>query len=169
MFALRFVPKIALCLAPLILLALSSWAVAQTQFADVERSMVQLNKARLQDADTILGFAAEGAALYAAEPIKLTGYQYCSQAVSLAEAGEFRQSLRAASKALHLAVDSSNEDLLALAKRDLAIVMSYGGDLDKADTQLKALVGDLTLRLEIHRQAERLRKGELPFIPGKRK
>jgi hypothetical protein len=34
---------------------------------------------------------------------------------------------------------------------------------------LKALVGDLTLRLEIHRQAERLRKGELPFIPGKRK
>ena len=133
MVALRFVPKIALCLAPLILLALSSWAVAQTQFADVERSMVQLNKARLQDADTILGFAAEGAALYAAEPIKLTGYQYCSQAVSLAEAGEFRQSLRAASKALHLAVDSSNEDLLALAKRDLAIVMSYGGDLDKAE------------------------------------
>lgn len=37
------------------------------------------------------------------------------------------------------------------------------------NAQLKALVGDLTLRLEIHRQAERLRKGELPFIPGKRK
>ncbi len=133
MFVLRFVPRLALCLAPLILLGVSSWALAQTQFADVERSMVRLNKARLQDADTILGFAAEGAALYAAEPIKLTGYQYCSQAVSLAEAGEFRQSLRAASKALHLALDGSNEDLLALAKRDLAIVMSYGGDLDKAE------------------------------------
>jgi len=37
------------------------------------------------------------------------------------------------------------------------------------NAQLKALVGDLTLRLEIHRQAERLRKGDLPFIPGKRK
>ena len=37
------------------------------------------------------------------------------------------------------------------------------------NAQLKALVGDLTLRLEIHRQAERLRRGELPFIPGKRK
>lgn len=133
MFVLRFAPRVVLALAPLILLALSSWAVAQPAAADVDRSAVQLNKARLQDADTILGFAAEGAALYAAEPIKLSGYQYCSQAVSLAEAGEFRQSLRAASKALHLALDSNNEDLLALAKRDLAIVMSYGGDLDKAE------------------------------------
>jgi CHAT domain-containing protein len=131
--ALRFVPRVALCLAPLILLALSSWAAAQTAFTEVDRSAVRLSKARLQDSDTILGFAAEGAALYAAEPIKLTGYQYCSQAVSLAEAGEFRQSLRAASKALHLAVDGKNDDLLALAKRDLAIVMSYSGDLDKAE------------------------------------
>jgi hypothetical protein len=40
---------------------------------------------------------------------------------------------------------------------------------DEENAQLKALVGDLTLRIEIHRQAERLRAGELPFIPGKRK
>ena len=40
---------------------------------------------------------------------------------------------------------------------------------DEENAQLKALVGDLTLRLEIHRQAERFRAGELPFIPGKRK
>lgn len=40
---------------------------------------------------------------------------------------------------------------------------------DEENAQLKALVGDLTLRLEIHRQAEKLRAGELPFIPGKRK
>ena len=37
------------------------------------------------------------------------------------------------------------------------------------NARLKAIVGDLTLRLEIHRQAERLRAGELPFIPGRRK
>ena len=40
---------------------------------------------------------------------------------------------------------------------------------DEENAQLKSLVGDLTLRLEIHRQAERLRAGELHFIPGKRK
>ena len=40
---------------------------------------------------------------------------------------------------------------------------------DEENAQLKSLVGDLTLRLEIHRQAEKLRAGELPFIPGKRK
>ena len=37
------------------------------------------------------------------------------------------------------------------------------------NARLKAIVGDLTLRLEIHRQAERLRAGELPFVPGKRR
>lgn len=37
------------------------------------------------------------------------------------------------------------------------------------NARLKAIVGDLTLRLEIHRQAERLRAGELPFVRGKRK
>lgn len=40
---------------------------------------------------------------------------------------------------------------------------------DEENAQLKSLVGNLTLRLEIHRQAEKLRAGELPFIPGKRK
>jgi len=40
---------------------------------------------------------------------------------------------------------------------------------DEENARLKALVGDLTLRLEIHRQAEKLRAGELPFVPGKRK
>lgn len=40
---------------------------------------------------------------------------------------------------------------------------------DEENAQLKALVGDLTLRLEIHRQAEKLRAGELPFVPRKRK
>ncbi len=119
--------------ATLMALAVSTTAIAQSRSAGADQSAVQLGKAGLQDADTILGFAAEGAALYAAEPVKLTGYQYCSQAVSLAEAGEFRQSLRAASKALHLALDSRNDDLLALAKRDLAIVMSYAGELDKAE------------------------------------
>ena len=130
--------NIARLCAPLLLWMLASAcatvACAQTTpVADVDPALVRLTQARLEDADTILGFAAEGAALYAAEPVKLTGYQYCSQAVALAEAGEFRQSLRAASKALHLALSANNDDLLALAKRDLAIVMSYGGNLDKAE------------------------------------
>lgn len=40
---------------------------------------------------------------------------------------------------------------------------------DEENARLKTLVGDLTLRLEIHRQAEKLRAGEFPFAPGKRK
>ncbi|REN21329.1 hypothetical protein DSI41_00510, partial [Mycobacterium tuberculosis] len=56
-----------------------------------------------------------------------------SQAVALAEAGEFRQSVRAASKALHLANATNDPNLMAMANRDLAIVYSYSGQLEKAE------------------------------------
>ena len=129
----RWAPLLVLASSPLVWGQVLAPGLARGVVSDVDPALVQLTKARLEDADTILGFAAEGAALYAAETVKLTGYQYCSQAVALAEQGEFRQSLRAASKALHLALDTNNEDLLALSMRDLAIVMSYAGDLDKAE------------------------------------
>jgi CHAT domain-containing protein/predicted negative regulator of RcsB-dependent stress response len=94
-------------------------------------------QARLADADTLLSLSAEGAELYAKEDIKLDGYQYCSQAVALAEAGEFRSSIRAASKALHIAQATANDDLSAKAFRDLSIAYSYAGQLDKAEQQAR--------------------------------
>ena len=88
---------------------------------------------RLEDADTALALAAEGAALYEREAVKLDGYAYCSQAVELAEKGEFRESTRAASKALHVALQTGNTDLLGKAYRDLAIAFSYAGQLERAE------------------------------------
>ena len=88
---------------------------------------------RLEDADTALALAAEGAALYEREAVKLDGYAYCSQAVELAEKGEFRESTRAASKALHVALQTGNVDLLGKAYRDLAIAFSYAGQLERAE------------------------------------
>ena len=88
---------------------------------------------RLEDADTALSLAAEGAALYEREAVKLDGYAYCSQAVELAEKGEFRESTRAASKALHVALQTGNVDLLGKAYRDLAIAFSYAGQLERAE------------------------------------
>jgi len=40
---------------------------------------------------------------------------------------------------------------------------------EEEDAQLKTLVGDLILRIEIHRQAEKLRSGEPPYAPRRRK
>ena len=40
---------------------------------------------------------------------------------------------------------------------------------DEEIARLKQLLGDREMRLEIHRQAAKLRGYELPFIPGKRK
>ena len=88
---------------------------------------------RLEDADTALSLAAEGAALYEREAVKLDGYAYCSQAVELAEKGEFRESTRAASKALHVALQTGNTDLLGKAYRDLAIAFCYAGQLERAE------------------------------------
>lgn len=109
-------------------------ALAQLQAApDAEAAATRQAQARLADSDTLLALTTEGAILYAQDPIKLSGYQYCSQAVALAEAGEFRQSVRAASKALHLANTTSDPNLLAMANRDLAIVFSYAGQMEKAE------------------------------------
>ncbi len=81
----------------------------------------------------LLALSNDGSILYSQDTVKLSGYQYCSQAVALADKGEFRQSVRAASKALHLAIATSDPNLQAVANRDLAIVYSYSGQLDKAE------------------------------------
>ena len=88
---------------------------------------------RLEDADTALSLAADGAALYERDAVKLDGYAYCSQAVELAERGQFRESARAASKALHVALQTGNTDLLGKAYRDLAIAFNYAGQLERAE------------------------------------
>jgi CHAT domain-containing protein len=89
--------------------------------------------ARHRDANSLLSVSAEGKALFDRDTIKLDGYGYCGRSIALAEQGEFRQSIRAASKALHLGNSSANDDLRALAQRDLAIAYSYAGLLDEAE------------------------------------
>ncbi|MEO8247790.1 MAG: CHAT domain-containing tetratricopeptide repeat protein [Burkholderiales bacterium] len=112
-------------------LAASAPALAQTPVPAA--SLTQKAQERLADSDTLLTLTREGALLYSRDAVKMSGYEYCSQALALAEAGEFRRSVRAASKALYLAETTNNPDLLALAKRDLAIVYSYAGQLDRAE------------------------------------
>lgn len=124
-------------LASLLLLTLGVAAVprafAQAQAPDAEAAAARQEKARLADADTVFALTQDGAILYSQDALKLSGYQYCSQAVALAEAGDFRQSVRAASKALHLANTTRDPNLVAFANRDLAIVYSYSGQLEKAE------------------------------------
>ncbi|MGJ7498268.1 hypothetical protein ACSFA8_24825 [Variovorax sp. RT4R15] len=122
-FACDFI-AVALALGAL---ATCPWTLAQ-QAPDAAASKQE--QARLADTDTLLALTNDGAVLYAQDSPKLSGYQYCSQAVALAEAGEFRQSVRAASKAMHLANTTRDPNLLAMANRDLAIVYSYSGQLE---------------------------------------
>lgn len=105
---------------------------AQPITPDAEAAASAQEQKRLADTDTLLSLTSDGALLYAQDAVKLDALQYCSQAVALAEAGEFRQSVRAASKVLHLAGAKGDDNLQALARRDLALVYSYSGQLDKA-------------------------------------
>ena len=117
-------------------LTLAAWCAAPAAaLAQVDAQTVaqQSEQARLADMDTLLALSNDGAILYAQDKLKLSGYQYCSQAIALADAGEFRQSVRAASKALHLAQATNDPALHAVARRDLAIVYSYSGQLEKAE------------------------------------
>jgi CHAT domain-containing protein len=123
----------ALGLAGILTLGHGPLASAQQQAPNAEAAASKAEQARLADTDTLLALTSEGAVLYGQDAVKLSGYQYCSQAVALAEAGEFRQSVRAASKALHLANATRDPNLMAMANRDLAIVYSYSGQLDKAE------------------------------------
>ncbi|VVO62941.1 hypothetical protein PS900_00894 [Pseudomonas fluorescens] len=100
----------------------------------VESAVAAVSASSLADADTMLGLTEEGAVLYQQDPLKLSGYQYCSQAVALAESGELRLSARASGKALYLAKTNNDANLQALASRDLAIAFSYAGQLDKAES-----------------------------------
>ncbi|MDM0044909.1 CHAT domain-containing protein [Variovorax dokdonensis] len=108
-------------------------ALAQAGAPDAEAAAARMEKARLEDVDTVFALTNDGAILYSQDDLKLSGYQYCSQAIALAEGGNFRQSVRAASKALHLANTTRDPELLAYANRDLAITYSYSGQLEKAE------------------------------------
>ncbi len=121
-----------------LLLCSPAWATAQQ--ADGSGTEVQQEArsalaalGRMQDVDTALAMAADGALLYQADAVKLDGYEYCSQAVELAEQGRFRESTQAASKALHIALQTGNTDLLGKAYRDLAIAFNYGRQLERAE------------------------------------
>jgi len=102
--------------------------------SDVARNAI----ARQRDAESVLVLSAEGRALFERDAIKLDGYAYCGRALALAEQGEFRQSIRAASRALYLGEVDRNDDLKAVAQRDLAIAYNYAGLLDQAETYARA-------------------------------
>jgi len=116
------------------LLLVGAPVLAQTDVsADAAARLTTQALARQREATTPQATAAEGQALLARDVIQLDGYSYCGQAVSLAEQGDFRQSIRASSKALYLGERDNKPDLQALAHRDLAMAYLYAGKLDEAE------------------------------------
>src|SRR3546814_4788363 len=81
---------------PLVLSVFAPDAAAQSEAQPAAVAGSELTRTsgaleRLDDVDTLLSLTSEGALLYENDEVKLDGYQYCSQAVALAERGELRR------------------------------------------------------------------------------
>jgi CHAT domain-containing protein len=97
----------------------------------------RLAQARERDAESLKTLTTDGQLLLGRDRVRLPAYEYCNLAVAAAERGDFRDSIEAASRALVLAQQTDNGDLVALSKRDLAIAYGYAGDLDDAERYAK--------------------------------
>lgn len=117
---------------------MSACGSAFAQADNPEGAAAALALARMRAATQPSTLLQEGQALLDRDVIKLDGYAYCGQATSLAEQGDFRQSIRAASKALYLGERDKKPDLQALAHRDLALAYLYAGKLDEAERYAKS-------------------------------
>lgn len=118
---------------------LQAQGVAQaTAPIDPEARLVTQALTRQAQAELPATHLAEGEQLYARDVVKLDGYAYCGLALSLAEQGDFRQSIRAASKALYLGVRDKQVALVAVAHRDLALTYLYAGKLDEAESYARS-------------------------------
>ncbi len=84
----------------------------------------------LKDINSLAGVSKLGGALLAADPDKKKWGDYCSMAQSQAQRGEFRESIRSASKALYMG-ESANANYgaaIVYASNDIATAYSYAGD-----------------------------------------
>src|SRR5690606_35997431 len=86
-----------------------------------------------QQAADVPGTAVDAASEARAALAAIGRLEDADTGLSLADQGEFRESARAASKALHVALQTGNIDLLGKAYRDLAIAFSYAGQLERAE------------------------------------
>lgn len=99
----------------------------------------------LKDINSLSGVSKLGGALLAADPDKKKWGDYCSMSQSLAQRGEFRESIRTASKALYIG-ESANANYgaaIIYASNDIATAYSYAGDHatanEWADRTLRAI------------------------------
>lgn len=85
------------------------------------------------EAETVAQLTAEGRALLRAEAKPLDAVSYCSTSAALADRGEFRAAIQAASMALFLGRQGGDARLMAHAARNLAYAYSLAGALDPAE------------------------------------
>ncbi len=120
--------------------------------ANLDRAKLErVAELRALDAQNASSLSEEGGILFAFDRTKLSGPEYCGLALRYASVGEFRQAIRAASKALFLGKRDGDDYVQGLGHRDLAYAYSLAGDLETAEFHAKRA---LTLASRLSRQRE---------------
>lgn len=94
----------------------------------------------LDELESLNQFSAYGRKLYQDDDNQQNGIDYCTVSMQFAELGEFRQSLRQASKTLFLGEKTGKSYLLAIGTRNLALAYSYANDLANAERYAKIVI-----------------------------
>jgi len=96
----------------------------------------------VSELDSLNQLSAFGRLLYKEDDKSRDGFEYCTDSMRFAEDGEFRQSLREASKTFYLGDNSGKDYLMAIAIRNMALAYSYANDLVQAERMAKILLTD---------------------------
>ena len=90
-----------------------------------------LAELRAKEAESLARLTAEGQSLY--DDDRRAWGRICADSWRLADEGHLREAVRMASKALFLGVTGRNSVAQAYAKRDLGLIYSYAGLLERAE------------------------------------
>ena len=116
-----------------VILLLSGCQVTALSSTPAVVSAEKVAAIRAEEVGTAARLSVEGNVLYEVDANKRSGFDYCRVCVTRANRGDFREAIRAATKALFLGEQSGNDLLLAFANRDIALTYSLAGHLDRAE------------------------------------
>ena len=124
-------PRIAL------LLVLLNFALPAT--ADDKSRAAEFMVNELESLNQLSAF---GRLLYKEDDNSRNGLEYCTDSMRFAEEGEFRQSLREASKTLYFGENAGKSYVMSIGIRNMALAYSYANDLVNAERMAKVIIAE---------------------------
>ena len=127
------------CLFPRVAVLLVLLNLALPAAADDKNRAAEFMVNELESLNQLSAF---GRLLYKEDDNNRNGLEYCTDSMRFAEEGEFRQSLREASKTLYFGENAGKSYVMSIGIRNMALAYSYANDLVNAERMAKIIIAD---------------------------